>query len=413
MAILKAFRAFRPLPDYAREVASKPYDVLNTEEAKAEAQGNPLSFLHVVKPEIDFDPGHDHNAPDIYEKGRDNFRELCAKGIFLADQSECLYLYMLEMDGRQQTGIVGCAAVDDYFNGVIKKHELTRPDKEKDRMNHILVSRTHAEPVFFAYPQNDVLDSIIGKIKKKKPECDFFSPDGIRHILWVIREPKAINRIILEFKKIPHTYIADGHHRTAAAAMVGKELKLKNPLHKGSEEYNYFMAVHFPDHQLHIMDYNRLIKDLNGHSRESFLELLSGSFKIRSNGPASYKPAEPHEISMYLEGTWFILKALPGTWKDNDPIGSLDVTLLHEQVLKPLLGVEDIRKDKRIDFVGGIRGMAELEKRVNSGEMKLAFALYPVSMKQLIEIADAGKIMPPKSTWFEPKLRSGLTVHTF
>ncbi len=413
MAILKPFRALRPLPEYVKEVASRPYDVLNTEEAIKEAEGNPISFLHVVKPEIDFPPDFDPYSPEIYERGKENFKHLCNEGIFARDKTENLYLYMLEMNGRQQTGIVGCADSSDYFNNVIKKHELTRPDKEDDRKNHIRVSGMHAEPVFFSYPGNNELELIVENIKKSKPIYDFIAVDGIKHAVWVIDEKALIHTIQKIFDTIPSTYIADGHHRTAAAALMSREFRNADPHSSGNEEYNYFLAVHFPDHELHIMDYNRVVKDLNGHSRDEFLELLSISFDIKSNGPAAYKPQKLHEFSMYLDGNWFVLKALPGSWVDDDPTGVLDVSILYSQVLKPVLGIEDIRKDKRIDFVGGIRGLSELERRVNIGEMKVAFALYPVSMKQLMDIADSGSIMPPKTTWFEPKLRSGLFVHTF
>ena len=413
MAILKPFRALRPKPEFVVEVASRPYDVLNTREAKAEAEGKPLSFLHIVKPEIDFPEDHDPYNPDVYVKGHENFRRLVDKGIFEQDSSACLYIYMLEMNGKQQTGIVGCAAVDDYFNDVIKKHELTRPDKEEDRKNHVRVSRMHAEPVFFSYPWNQDVDGLVENVKKEKSVYDFTADDGIRHVLWVIADKTLIERLTAAFASIPSTYIADGHHRTAAAALVGREFSEKNKDHNGTEDYNYFMAVHFPDNQLQIFDYNRVVSDLNGHTREEFLELLSISFDIKSNGPAACKPGKLHEITMYLEGTWFILNALPGTLIDDDPLEVLDVNILYKQVLKPILGIDDIRKDKRIDFVGGIRGLGELEKRVNSGEMKVAFALYPVSMQQLMNIADSGMIMPPKTTWFEPKLRSGLFVHTF
>jgi len=401
------------LAEYVREVASKPYDVLNTEEAKKEAEGNPISFLHVVKPEIDFPLSQDPYSPEIYQKGIENFKHLCNEGIFVQEKSDCLYLYSLEMNGRCQTGIVGCAYSGDYFNNVIKKHELTRPDKEEDRKNHIRVSRMHAEPVFFSYPRNTELDAIVLKTKKSNPVYDFTAADGVRHVVWVISENSIVNNICQIFGNFPSTYVADGHHRTAAAAHTAQEFRNRDPHSSGQEEYNFFMAVHFPDHELQIMDYNRVIKDLNGHSRDEFLELLSISFDVKSNGPAAYKPQKLHEFSMYLEGNWFVLKALPGSWTDDDPTGVLDVSILYSQVLKPILGIEDIRKDKRIDFVGGIRGLSELERRVNSGEMELAFALYPVSMKQLMDIADSGNIMPPKTTWFEPKLRSGLFVHTF
>lgn len=411
MATLKPFRAYRPVKDKAFLVASAPYDVISTAEAREISKRNPITFLRVTKPEIDFSSDHDPYINDVYIKGENNFRKACEIGLFNQDKTECLYVYMLEKNGRQQTGLVGCVWIEDYFNEVIKKHELTRPETEEDRKNHIRFTNMHAEPVFFAYPAVSDIDKIISKIKKSNPEYDFIATDRVRHVVWVVSDPGVINNLVNEFEKIPHTYVADGHHRTAASALLGREMRHKNPHHQGIEEYNFFMAVHFPHNQLQIIDYNRLVKDLNGLSRDEFLNLLNQSFDIKSNGPAQYKPQKPHEISMYLEGNWFILRAKPGTWDQKDSIGELDVTILYEQILKPILGIEDLRSDLRIDFVGGSRGLDELEKRVNNGEMKAAFALYPVTMMQLMRIADSGKIMPPKSTWFEPKLRSGLFVH--
>jgi uncharacterized protein (DUF1015 family) len=411
MAILKPFKAFRPMADKAHLVASKPYDVINTSEAKAEAKVNALSFLHIVKPEIDFPEGQNPYAPEIYNKGRDNFKALCEKGVMIQDETDSYYIYMLEKDGRQQTGIVGCAGIEDYFNDVILKHELTRPDKEEDRKNHIRVTNMNAEPVFFAFRAVKKLDELVEGIKKGNTVYDLVAADEVRHVVWRVEDQAAIDAISRYFDQLDHTYVADGHHRTAAAALVGRELQNKNRYHQGIEEYNYFMAVHFPDNQLQIIDYNRIVKDLNGLSRETFLDLLGQSFEIKSNGPAQYKPGKLHEFSMYLEGNWFILMAKEGTFNDKDPIGVLDVTILSEQILKPILGIEDLRTDKRIDFVGGTRGLGELEKRVNSGDMKVAFALYPVTIQQLMDISDSDQIMPPKTTWFEPKLASGLLVH--
>jgi len=411
MAILKPFRAFRPVKELAYLVASKPYDVINTAEARMEAEGNDLSFLHIVKPEIDFPDEQNPYAPEIYLRGRDNFRALCEQNILLQDDEDSYYIYMLEKDKRQQTGIVGCAGIEDYFNDVILKHELTRPDKEEDRKNHIRITNMNAEPVLFAFRTVKKLNDLVEDIKKRNALYDFVAADGVRHVVWRIKDKVDIDVISCYFEEIDHTYVADGHHRTAAAALVGRELKNKNRYHQGIEEYNYFMAVHFPDDQLQIIDYNRIIKDLNGHNRETFIELLGQSFEIKSNGPAQYKPRKLHEFSMYLEGNWFILRAREGTFDNKDPISVLDVTILSEQILKPILGIEDVRTDKRIDFIGGTRGLNELEKRVDNGEMKVAFALYPVPMQQLMDIADNGMIMPPKTTWFEPKLASGLLVH--
>jgi uncharacterized protein (DUF1015 family) len=409
---IKPFKGFRPIAEKAKAVASRPYDVLNSEEALEEAKGNPYSFLNVVKPEITLPSNVDHYAPEVYEAGKNNFQKLVSDGVFVQDNKECLYIYELIMDGRSQNGIVACASVDDYMEGRIKKHELTRPDKETDRKNHVRVSMMNAEPVFFAYPAEKSLDEIVSVIKKEKPVYAFAADDGIQHNFWVVSDDGQIQSIVSAFKKMPATYVADGHHRTAAAALVGHDLKKENPNHTGKESYNYFLAVHFPDNQLAIMDYNRVVKDLNGHTEQSLLTGLANSFTIELKGKNEFRPTRLHEFGMYLNGNWYSLQAKPGTYNDADPIGVLDVTILSEKVLKPLLNIHDLRTDKRIDFVGGMRGLKELERRVNSGEMKVAFALYPVSMKQLIDIADSGEIMPPKTTWFEPKLRSGLVVHT-
>ena len=409
---IKAFKGFRPVEEKVKAVASRPYDVLNSEEALEEAKGNPWSFLNVVKPEITLPPETDHYSMAVYEAGKNNFQKLVKEGVFVQDKEECLYIYELIMDGRSQNGIVACASVDDYMEGRIKKHELTRPDKETDRKNHVRISMMNAEPVFFAYPANKALDNIVEAIKQDKPVYSFLADDNIQHRFWVVNKPEQIQSIISAFEKMPATYVADGHHRTAAAALVGNDLKKENPNHTGKESYNYFLAVHFPDNQLAIMDYNRVVKDLNGNTAESFLTGLANSFVVEKKGKEAYRPSRLHEFGMYLEGEWYALTAKPGMYNDQDPIGVLDVTILSEKVLKPLLNIHDLRTDKRIDFVGGMRGLKELERRVDSGEMAVAFALYPVSMKQLIDIADSGEIMPPKTTWFEPKLRSGLVVHT-
>jgi len=411
MAVLKAFKGLRPPKELAQKVASRPYDVLNSAEAREEAAGNPYSLLHIIKPEIDLDPGIDVHSQPVYDKAVENFRKFRNEGWLVQDEEEYLYIYAQTMYGKTQYGIVGCAAVEDYMKGVIKKHELTRPDKEEDRMKHVRINSANIEPVFFSFPAVKEIDDIIAKVVEAKPEYDFTAEDGIGHHFWVIRDRAVIDRIVALFDKIPATYVADGHHRTAAAALVGNERKNANPDHNGDEEYNYFLAVHFPDNQLSIIDYNRVVKDLNGLGKEEFLAGLSETFIVEEKGSEIYKPENLHEFSMYLDGKWYALKARVGTYDDNDPIGVLDVTILSEHVLDKILGIKDLRRDKRIDFVGGIRGLGELKKRVDSGEMKVAFALYPVSMQQLIDIADTGNIMPPKTTWFEPKLRSGLVIH--
>ncbi|HOW10489.1 MAG TPA: DUF1015 family protein [Bacteroidales bacterium] len=413
MAVVKPFRGLRPPQSIVKDLACLPYDVMNTEEALKMAQGKECSLLHITRSEIDLPAGTDIHSEEVYEKSVGNFTLWQKRGWLVQDEEPHFYIYAQTMEGRTQYGIVGCASVDDYLNGTIKKHELTRPDKEQDRMIHVRVNNANIEPVFFAYPAVKQLDNIVRSItENEKPEYDFISEDGIGHTFWVIKDAETNTTIENLFaEKVPYTYVADGHHRTAAAALVGKEKREKNPNHRGDEEYNYFMAVHFPDNQLRIIDYNRTVKDLNGLTEKEFLEKLGEGFVIKEKGSKVYKPEKLHNFSMYLNGLWYSLTAKPGTYDDGDPIGGLDVTILSEQVLKPILDIQDLRRSKRIDFIGGIRGLHELKKRVDSGEMKVAFALYPVSMKQLITIADSGNIMPPKTTWFEPKLRSGLVIH--
>ncbi|HTX87829.1 MAG TPA: DUF1015 family protein [Bacteroidales bacterium] len=413
MAILKAFRGIRPPADLVKEIASRPYDVLNSQEARGEAKGNPYSLLHIIKPEIDLPPETDVHSGPVYEKARENFEHFLKSGWLIPDEGEYLYIYGQTMNKKTQYGIVGCAGVEDYMKGIIRKHELTRKDKEEDRMKHVRITNANMEPVFFTYPAVPEIDKIVsGIVTREKPEYDFVSSDGIGHHFWVIRDSGTIRKIIELFARIPYTYVADGHHRTAAAALVGNEKKSLNRKHRGNEEYNYFLAVHFPDNQLTIIDYNRLVTDLNGLSDEQFLNKLAEVFTIEEKGTGIYKPSTLHNFSLYLGGKWYSLTAKPGTFNDSDPIGVLDVTILSRLVLDQILAIKDLRTDCRVDFVGGIRGLGELKRRVDNGEMKAAFALYPVSMKQLIDIADSGNIMPPKTTWFEPKLRSGLVVHS-
>ncbi|MFH1003921.1 MAG: DUF1015 family protein [Bacteroidota bacterium] len=412
MATLRPFRGIRPVKDKMKQIASKPYDVLDANEARIEAKDNPLSFYHVIKPEIDFSPATNPYSPEIYKQGKKNMEQFIQQKLFFQDEKDCLYIYQQTMDGRKQTGIVGCASVNNYFNGIIKKHELTRADKEEDRKNHVRESNMNYEPVFFAYPSVKEIDEIVNRIIQEKSEYNFVADDGIAHTFWVIKNDEMIKKIVSLFEKIPFTYIADGHHRTAAAALVGKEKGEQNSHHTGKEEYNFFLAVHFPDNQLKIFDYNRAVKDLNDLSDDDFLRKVAENFFIEEKGKQTYRPDKLHNFGIYLNGNWYSLTAKPGTYNDNDPIGVLDVTILSEKILAPILNIHDLRKDKRIDFIGGIRGLGELEKIVDSGKMKVAFALYPVTMKQLIDIADSGKIMPPKTTWFEPKLRSGLVIHS-
>jgi uncharacterized protein (DUF1015 family) len=413
MAIVKPFRGVRPPREIAKDLACLPYDVMNTEEAQAMARNKECSLLHITRAEIDLSPDIDTHSEEVYCKSMSNFSLWKKNGWLVQDDDPHFYIYAQTMSGRTQYGIVGCASVDDYLNGNIKKHELTRPDKEQDRMIHIRTNNANIEPVFLTYPAVKEMDTIVKKIvSKEKPEYDFTAEDGFGHHFWVVRNPETNSRIQQIFaEKVPFTYVADGHHRTAAAALVGKEKHEKNPQHEGTEEYNYFLAVHFPDNQLRIIDYNRTIKDLNGLTSAEFLTRLEKGFEIKKKGAKIYKPRKLHNFSMYLEGEWYSLTARKGTYDDNDPVGMLDVTILTNQVLTPVLDIQDLRRSKRIDFVGGIRGIGELKKRVDSDEMKVAFALYPVSMMQLITIADSGNIMPPKTTWFEPKLRSGLVIH--
>ncbi len=414
MAIIKSFKGFRPVKEKANELASRPYDVLNSKEARKEVEGNPYSFLHVVKPEIDLDENVNLYSEEVYNKAKTNLQKLIADGVMKQDKGDYLYIYAQTMNGKTQYGLVAAAAVEDYLNDIIKKHELTRPDKEADRMNHVRTTNFNAEPVFFAYPQNNKIDEIVSKtVKTKKAEYDFTTEDNVGHHFWVIDDKNDVESVIKIFKdEIPYTYVADGHHRTAAAALVGAEKKENNKNHNGQEEYNFFLAVHFPDNQLNIIDYNRVVKDLNGLSKDEFINKLNENFTIEEKGEKEYKPNKLHNFSMYLENKWYSLTAKENTYNDNDPIESLDVTVLTNSILAPMLDIKDLRTSKRIDFVGGIRGIGELKRRVDNGEMKVAFALYPVSMKQLINIADTGNIMPPKTTWFEPKLRSGLILHS-
>ena len=412
MAIIKPFKGIRPPKELVEQVQSRPYDVLNSDEARAEAQGNDKSLYHIIRPEIDFPVGTDEHAPEVYAKAAENFEKFQQQGWLVQDGKEQYYIYAQTMNGRTQYGLVVCAYVEDYLNGVIKKHELTRKDKEEDRMRHVRVNNANIEPVFFAYPDNVALDAVVAKYTATAPEYDFTAQlDGFRHRLWIIDDEADMAVVTKEFAAMPALYIADGHHRSAAAALVGKEKADNNPAHRGDEEYNYFMAVCFPASQLTIIDYNRVVKDLNGLTSEEFLAALEKNFTVERKGSDIYKPEALHNFALYLDGCWYSLTAKEGTYDDSDPIGVLDVTISSNLILDEILGIKDLRTDKRVDFVGGIRGLGELERRVNSGEMKMALALYPVSMKQLTDIADTGNIMPPKTTWFEPKLRSGLVIH--
>ncbi len=410
MVKIKPFKGLRPPQALAQEVASRPYDVLNSEEARHEATER--SLLHIIKPEIDFAPGFDEHAPEVYAKAVENFNLWQKNGWLVQDQKEQYYVYAQTMEGRTQYGLVACCNVEDYMTGKIKKHELTRKDKEEDRMMHVRNTDANVEPVFFSYPAHKEVDAIVSNVvKNSKPVYDFTAADGFGHHFWLIEDDATNKRITEIFATIPALYVADGHHRTAAAALVGNEKKKNNPNHTGNEEYNFFLAVIFPDNQLKIIDYNRVVKDLNGLTPAQLVEKLSVDFDVKEMGKEIYAPAQLHNFSMYLEGKWYSFTAKKGTYNDSDPIGVLDVTILSNLVLDKVLGIKDLRTDKRIDFVGGIRGLGELQKRVDSGEMKVAFALYAVTMQQLIDIADTGNIMPPKTTWFEPKLRSGLVIH--
>ncbi|MBP3837805.1 MAG: DUF1015 domain-containing protein [Prevotella sp.] len=412
MAIVKPFKGIRPPKDLVEKVESRPYDVLDSDEARAEAGNNEMSLYRIIKPEINFEPGTSEYDPRVYEKAAENFQMFQDKGWLKQDDKEQYYIYAQTMEGKTQYGLVVGAYVDDYMNGTIKKHELTRRDKEEDRMKHVRVNDANIEPVFFAYPDNQVLNDLIMRYAATAPEYDFIAPiDGFGHKLWVVSKDEDIKVITEEFGKMPSLYIADGHHRSAAAALVGAEKAKQNPNHKGDEEYNYFMAVCFQASQLTILDYNRVVKDLNGLSSEEFIEALKKNFDVVDKGTEIYKPAKLHEFSLYLDQHWYQLTAKEGTYDNNDPIGVLDVDISSRLILDEVLNIGDLRSSKRIDFVGGLRGLGELKRRVDSGEMRAALALYPVSMQQIMDIADSGKIMPPKATWFEPKLRSGLIIH--
>ena len=412
MAKVKPFRGIRPPRQMVEKVASRPYDVLNSEEARAEAEGNPSSLYHIIKPEIDFAPGTDEHSAEVYDKAGENFAAFRHEGWLVQDEADHYYIYAQTMNGRTQYGIVVAANVDDYMEGRIKKHELTRRDKEEDRMKHVRIQNANIEPVFFAFPDNEELEAIIRRVTAGEPEYDFTAPDGFGHHFWVIKDADTIEAVTRAFAAIPYLYIADGHHRSAAAALVGNEKARLNPEHRGDEEYNYFLAVCFPASHLKIIDYNRVVRDLNGMSAAEFLMKLEENFVVKDMGEAVYTPTALHNFALYLDGHWYSLTARPGTYNDDDPIGQLDVTISSDLILRDLIGITDLRSDKRIDFVGGIRGLEELKRRVDSGEMAFALALFPVSMKQLMNIADTGNIMPPKTTWFEPKLRSGLIIHS-
>lgn len=412
MAIIKPFKGIRPPKELVEKVESRPYDVLDSEEARAEAGDNEMSLYHIIKPEIDFPVGTSEYDPKVYEKAAENFKKFQDKGWLVQDACEHYYIYAQTMNGKTQYGLVVCAHTDDYQKGNIKKHELTRRDKEEDRMKHVRINNANIEPVFFAYPDNSVLNSLIMRYAATEPEYDFIAPvDGFRHQFWVISDQQDIDTITDEFAKMPSLYIADGHHRSAAAALVGAEKQKQNPNHKGDEEYNFFMAVCFQASQLTILDYNRVIKDLNGMSSAEFIEALKKNFIVEKKGSEIYKPTKLHEFSLYLDGEWYSLVAKEGTYNNDDPIGVLDVDISSRLILDEILDIKDLRSSNRIDFVGGLRGLGELKRRVDSGEMRTALALYPVSMQQIMDIADSGKIMPPKATWFEPKLRSGLVIH--
>ena len=411
MAKIKPFKGIRPPKELVEKVASRPYDVLNSEEARKEAEGNEMSLYHIIKPEIDFPVGTDEHDERVYGKAAENFKKFQEKGWLVQDKKECYYIYAQTMNGKTQYGLVVGAYVPDYMNGTIKKHELTRRDKEEDRMKHVRVNNANIEPVFFAYPDNEKIDAIVARYTAKQPVYDFIAPnDGFGHKFWIIDNDDDIKQITDIFAGIKSLYIADGHHRSAAAALVGAEKAKNNPNHKGDEEYNYFMAVCFPANQLTVIDYNRVVKDLNGLTTEQFLDALQKHFIVEKK-EGIYHPQKLHNFALYIDKTWYSLTARPGTYDDNDPIGVLDVTISSKYILDEILGIKDLRSDKRIDFVGGIRGLEELERRVDSGEMRVALALYPVTMKQIMDIADTGNIMPPKTTWFEPKLRSGLIIH--
>ncbi|NOX36337.1 MAG: DUF1015 domain-containing protein [Calditrichaeota bacterium] len=412
MVTVRPFRGLRPRKDLAAKVAAPPYDVLSSEEAREMARDNPYSFLHVNKPEIDLEPGIDLYDPRVYQKGAENLKRLIQQGVMFQDEEPRFYVYKQVMGSHEQIGLVACASVEEYEKDIIKKHEHTRPEKEDDRVRHIDHLNAQVGPVFLTYRADEEIDRLISEVIQHPPEYDFTSEDGVRHTFWVVSDPKWIQQIQAAFQKVDALYVADGHHRSAAAMRVKQKRQAENPHHTGEEEYNYFLVVIFPHNQMQILDYNRVVKDLNGMDRETFLRRIQEKFDVEALPEGQrYKPRQPHTFGMYLQGRWYKLTARPGTFDENDPVKRLDVSILQENLLGPVLGIQDPRKDKRIDFVGGIRGLEELERRVDSGEWALAFALYPTSIEDLMAIADAGKVMPPKSTWFEPKLKSGLVVH--
>ncbi|MBN2828871.1 MAG: DUF1015 domain-containing protein [Candidatus Cloacimonetes bacterium] len=410
MPVFRPFRAIRPVPDKAKDIASLPYDVMNSEEAREEVKKNPLSYIHVEKAEVDLPEDIDHYAEEVYQKAKENLYNYVKNGHMAQDDKPMFYVYREIMGDVSQTGLVGCTAVDDYMNNLIKKHELTRAAKEADRIKHVYTCAAHASPVFFTYPHKDEIDAIVKKTTDKAPEYDFVADDGVKHTLWLMNDEKDIDAIQKAFQAMPYLYVADGHHRTASAAKVGLTLREENPNYTGEEEFNFFMAVIFPDNQLYVMDYNRVVKDLHGHSAEEYFELVKKNFIVEEIGKAAYKPEARHTFGMFINGIWYKLSAKEGSYDANDPVKALDVSILQDNLLAPILGIGDPRTDERIDFIGGIRGLKELEKRVNNGE-RVAFSMFPTSMQELMDIADAGQIMPPKSTWFEPKLRSGLFIH--
>ncbi|NOX90608.1 MAG: DUF1015 domain-containing protein [Calditrichaeota bacterium] len=411
MATVKPFRGLRPKAELAAKVASPPYDVLNTEEAREMAKDNPYSFLHINKPEIDLPPGTDLYDDSVYAKGKENLDRFIKEGVLIQDEKPCFYVYRQIMGNHQQIGLVAGASVEEYEKNLIKKHELTRADKEEDRVKHVNTLNAQTGPVFLTYKASEEIDALINQIVSRDPVYDFTADDGIQHTFWVVDNDEEIKRLQEHFAGLDCLYVADGHHRSAAATRVKQMRQKQNPNHTGEEEYNYFLTVIFPHNQMYIMDYNRVVKDLNGLSKEEFLQKVSEKFEAEKVGANIEKPGQKHEFVMYLDGDWYRLKAKPGSFNQNDPVEQLDVSILMNNLLSPILGIGDPRKDKRIDFVGGIRGLEELKRRVDSGEMKVAFGLYPTSIEDLMAIADAGKIMPPKSTWFEPKLRSGLVIH--
>ena len=410
MAVVKPFKGIRPVKNLASQIAALPYDVMNSDEAREMVKGNKYSFLHVDKAEIDLDPSIDVHDKKVYEKARENLDRMIADGEYIQDEQPCLYIYRQIMNGRAQTGIVFCASIDDYMNDVIKKHEFTRADKEQDRINHVDYCDANTGPIFLTYKEDNIATEVINAwIDSREPEYNFVAEDGISHIVWVIDNPIIVSEIVELFKDVKNLYIADGHHRSASAVKVGLKRRADNPNYTGEEEFNYFLAVAFPDNDLMVMDYNRVVKDLNGLSKDELIAKLEEKF-IVTKSAESVKPAKKHTFGMYVENEWYLLEAKDGIYDKEDPIDSLDVAILQNNVLTPILGIEDVRTSDRIDFIGGIRGIKELERRANS-DMKIAFSMYPTEVRDIMNVADIGEVMPPKSTWFEPKLRSGLFVH--